>query len=186
MTSVSRSRPQKKNRQHHEVDACRDERTNKQDKKKTKRADRLDQRRKLLSIPATRFQLQLGFLRGYPQHGRHGFNGLPIGAYSLTQLPGRWLVQAWPSGSLVVHWFNAIALGSFVPLVVPGWCVMGSAISTPQSQSRSQSSHAHLPFWPLYGFRPRCLPRPPKLSAVSCPSFLPVHDFFRPGCLSPH
>ena len=165
------------------------ERTNKQTNKQDKKSQKSRPSRptpEALVHSSDQVQLQLGFLRGYPQHGRHGFNGLPIGAYSLTQLPGRWLVQAWPSGSLVVHWFNAIALGSFVPLVVPGWCVMGSAISTPQSQSHSQSSHAHLPFWPLYGFRPRCLPRPPKLSAVSCPSFLPVHDFFRPGCLSPH
>jgi hypothetical protein len=60
-----------------------------------------------LSIPATRI-LQLDLPRGYPQHGRHGFDGLSTGAYSLTQLPGRWLVQVWPSGSLAVHWLNAM------------------------------------------------------------------------------
>ncbi|KAH7264973.1 phosphoenolpyruvate carboxykinase-domain-containing protein [Fusarium redolens] len=42
---------------------------------------------------ASPFQrLQLAFPRGYPEHERHGFNGLSTGAYSLTQLPGRWLV----------------------------------------------------------------------------------------------
>ncbi|EGU78483.1 hypothetical protein ACKLNR_012451 [Fusarium oxysporum f. sp. zingiberi] len=42
---------------------------------------------------ASPFQrLQLAFPRGYPEHERHGFDGLSTGAYSLTQLPGRWLV----------------------------------------------------------------------------------------------
>ncbi|KAF4946820.1 hypothetical protein FGADI_10849 [Fusarium gaditjirri] len=42
---------------------------------------------------ASPFQrLQLASPRGYPEHERHGFDGLSTGAYALTQLPGRWLV----------------------------------------------------------------------------------------------
>jgi hypothetical protein len=122
-------------------------------------------------------QLQLGFLRGYPQHERHGFNGLPIGAYSLTQLPGRWLVQAWSSGSLVVHWFNAIALGSFVPpgrsgVVRHGVGNLDPAVSVSvltrspsllasvriQADMLAPSSEAVGRVVPLFSSRPRFLP----------------------------
>jgi hypothetical protein len=151
--------------------------TRRTNRNKTKRLDRRDG----FVHSSDQNQSQLEVPRGYPQRGRHGFDGLSTGAYSLTQLPGRWLVQAWPSGSLAVHWLNAMVPVRLACSPGPSGVArhgVGNLDPAVSVLTRSLSSLAI-----VCGLNPRRLSRPPKLSAVPCPSFLPVYDFFRPGYL---
>ncbi|ENH65464.1 phosphoenolpyruvate carboxykinase [Fusarium oxysporum f. sp. phaseoli] len=102
---------------------------------------------------ASPFQrLQLAFPRGYPEHERHGFDGLSTGAYSLTQLPGRWLVDAWPRTSLVVHWSSAIGpvlTRSPSPLAIAHGFRPRLQVPSPEAFGRDK---------PLFSSRPRFFP----------------------------